>query len=68
MTLENLEAEVFALPKDSQAALRSRLLEHLGPSSEIDREVASVWAKEAQGRDREMARGQVAGIPAEQVF
>jgi hypothetical protein len=68
MTLENLEAEVFALPKDSQAALRSRLLEHLGPSSEIDREVASVWAKEAQGRDREMDRGEVTGIPAEQVF
>ncbi len=50
MTLENLEAEVLALPKDSQAALLSRLLEHLG-RGEIDREVASVWGEETQKRD-----------------
>lgn len=67
MTLENLEAEVLALPKDSQAALLSRLLEHLG-RGEIDREVASVWVKEAQRRDREMDGGEVTGIPVEQVF
>jgi hypothetical protein len=42
MTRENLEAEVLALPKNSQAALLSRLLEHLGQSGEIDREVAYV--------------------------
>jgi hypothetical protein len=68
MTLENLEAEVLALPKDSQAALLSRLLKHLGQSSEIDPEVVSVWSEEAERRDREMDRGQVTGIPAEQVF
>ncbi|XZN98369.1 MAG: DUF1778 domain-containing protein [Microcoleus sp.] len=50
MTLENLEAEVLALPKDSQAALLSRLLELLG-RGEIDREVASVWGEETQKRD-----------------
>lgn len=50
MTLENLEAEVLALPKDSQAALLSRLIEHLW-RGEIDREVASVWGEEAQKRD-----------------
>jgi len=68
MTIENLEAEVLALPKDSQAALLSRLLEHLGESGEIDREVASIWGEEAEWRDREMDGGQVTGIPAEQVF
>ncbi len=51
MTLENLEAEVFALPKDSQSALRSRLLEHLEQSSEIDPEVVSVWSEEAERRE-----------------
>jgi hypothetical protein len=51
MTLENLEAEVLALPKDSQAALLSRLLERLGQSSEIDREVGSIGGEEAQRRD-----------------
>ena len=68
MTLENLEAEVLALPKDSQAALLSRLLEHLGQSSEIDPEVTAIWGEEAQRRDREMDEGEVTGIPVEQVF
>ncbi len=67
MTLENLEAEVLALPKDSQAALLSRLLEHLG-RGEIDREVGSIGGEEAQRCDREMDGGEVTGIAAEQVF
>ena len=68
MTLENLEAEVLSLPRDSQATLLARLLKHLGQSHEIDREVASVWIEEAELRDRAMEDGRVAGIPAEQVF
>jgi hypothetical protein len=68
MTLENLEAEVLSLPRDSQAILLARLLKHLGQSNEIDREVASVWIEEAELRDRAMDDGRVAGIPAEQVF
>jgi hypothetical protein len=54
MTLENLEAEVLSLPKDDQAILISRLLAHLGQSDEIDQEVASIWAEEAELRDRAM--------------
>lgn len=50
MTIENLEAEVLALPKDSQAALLSRLIEHLW-RGEIDREVGSIGVEEAQRRD-----------------
>jgi hypothetical protein len=68
MTIENIEAEVMALPKDSQAILLSRLLKHLGQISEIDPEAASIWVEEAEMRDREMDAGQVTGIPAEQVF
>ncbi len=68
MTLENLEAEVLSLPRDSQATLLARLLKHLGQSNEIDREVASVWVEEAELRDRSIDDGQVTGIPAEQVF
>jgi Putative addiction module component len=68
MTLENLEAEVLLLPRDSQATLLARLLEHLGQSNEIDQEVASAWAQEAERRDQEMDGGQITGVPAEQVF
>jgi hypothetical protein len=68
MTLEHLEAEVLLLPKQSQVILLARLLERLGQSSEIDREVSSVWIEEAQLRDRSMDEAQVAEIPAEQVF
>jgi Putative addiction module component len=68
MTLENLEAEVLLLPKQSQVTLLTRMLERLGQSNEIDQEVASVWVEEAESRDRVMDDGQVAGTPAEQVF
>jgi Putative addiction module component len=68
MTLENLEAEVLLLPRDSQATLLARLLEHLGQSNEIDQEVASAWVQEAERRDQGMDGGQITGVPAEQVF
>jgi hypothetical protein len=68
MTLENLEAELLSLPRNSQATLLSRLLEHLGQSTEIDQEIASVWVEEAAQRDLAMDNGQVAGVPAEQLF
>ena len=68
MTIENLEAEVMALPRDAQAILLSRLLKHLGQSRENEAEVASSWSEEAQRRDREMDGCEVTGIPAEQVF
>lgn len=68
MTLEQLEAEVLALPKDSQAALLARLLGHLGQTSEIDQELASIWAEEAELRAQAMDNAGVTGIPAEEVF
>lgn len=51
MTLENIEAEVLLLPKQSQVTLLTRMLERLGQSNEIDQEVASVWVEEAELRD-----------------
>jgi Putative addiction module component len=68
MTLENLEAEVLSLPKDSQVTLLARLLEHLGQSDEIDQEVASAWVEEAARRDQSMGSGQMVDVPADQVF
>ena len=68
MTLENLEAEVLLLPKQSQVTLLARMLERLGQSNEIEEEVSSVWLEEAELRDQAMDESQVAGIPAEQVF
>lgn len=68
MTLENLEAEVLSLPRDSQVTLLARLLERLGQSNEIDQEIASVWVEQAELRDRAMDDGQASGIPAEQLF
>ncbi|MBW4598080.1 MAG: addiction module protein [Calothrix sp. FI2-JRJ7] len=68
MTLEQLEAEVLALPKDSQALLLARLVEHLGQEIEIEPEVAQIWAEEAKFRNKQMDNGQLVGIPAEEVF
>jgi hypothetical protein len=68
MTLENLESEVLSLPRDSQAALLSKLLEHLAQNNDMDQEIASAWADEAEQRDQAMDGGQVLGVPAEQVF
>jgi hypothetical protein len=62
MTLENLEAEVLSLPKDVQATLISRLLAHLGQSNEIDQEVASIWAEEAELRDCAIDNEQVSRV------
>jgi hypothetical protein len=68
MTLENLEAEVLLLPKQSQVTLLARMLERLGQSNEIDQAVSSAWLEEAEMRDRSMDDGETAGIPAEKVF
>jgi hypothetical protein len=68
MTLENLEAEVLLLPKQSQVTLLARMLERLGQSNEINQEVAFVWVEEAELRDRSMDSDETTGIPAEQVF
>lgn len=68
MTLEQLEAEVLALPRDSQVILLARLLEQLGQDLPIDDEIANVWVNEAESRDESLNTDQAAGVPAENVF
>ncbi len=68
MTLEQLEAEVLALPKESQAELLARLLRHLGQTGEIDQEAASIWVEETELRDQSVNNGQAADVPAKEVF
>jgi hypothetical protein len=68
MTLEQLEAEVLALPKNSQVILLARLLERLGQDNEIVQEITDSWAEEAQKRDEAMNTNNLIGIPAEDVF
>ncbi|NJL83981.1 MAG: addiction module protein [Chloroflexaceae bacterium] len=68
MTLEQLEAAVLALPKESQILLLARLFEHLGQSNNLDPDIAADWLEEALKRDRSLEDGEVTGIPAAQVF
>lgn len=68
MTLEQIEAEVLALPKEAQATLLARLLEHLGETEIVDSEIADVWADEAKRRDRAMDDLGETGTPAGEVF
>lgn len=68
MTLEQLEAEVLALPKDSLVLLVARLLEHLGQLDDIDQQIADEWTEEAERRDLDMTNGTTAGIPSQEVY
>ena len=68
MTIEQLEAEILALPKNSQVILLARLLERLGQDNEIDQEITDSWAEEAQKRDEAMNTNNSIGIPDEDVF
>ena len=61
MTLEALETEVFRLsPSD-----RSRLLEHLIASLDVDEEMEAEWDAVAQQREAEIEGGTVTLIPFE---
>ncbi|PSB20840.1 addiction module component [Phormidesmis priestleyi ULC007] len=68
MTLEQIEEEVLALPKDAQAALLARLLGYLGQTDMVDQEVAGVWVNEAERRDQAMDQSLEAGAPSTEVF
>ena len=59
MTIEQLEAQVLALPNDSLALLVARLIEHLGQVGEIDQQIAEEWIQEAELRDEDMSNGKI---------
>ncbi len=64
MPIEALEAEVLGLP----SAERSRLLDSLIASLEIDPAVEDAWMKEARRRDEEIDSGAVQTIPGDVVL
>jgi hypothetical protein len=68
MTLDQLENEILALPKESQTALLARLLDRLGEDADIDSDMANIWAVEAEERDRQLDGEHRLEIPAEDVF
>jgi hypothetical protein len=63
-TVEALEVEALRLP----AADRSRLLERLAVSLELDPEVEAAWEREADRREAQIADGSVQLIPGEEAL
>jgi Putative addiction module component len=68
MVIEQIEAEILALPTDEQVSLLSKLLENLGRTLAIDPEVSQIWIQEATDRDRAMDLDPKLSIPATEVF
>lgn len=58
-SLESLEAEVLNLPPSD----RSRLLDKLLASLDVDQAVEEAWMKEARRRDAEIESGAVQAVP-----
>lgn len=61
VTLEVLQAQVLSLPK----ADRSRLLDRLVASLDVDPEAEAQWEQLADEREAELASGAVAPVPLE---
>ena len=66
MSLLELETEKNKLPIGERAALVKWLLDSFDDLSEA--EIDRLWTEEAERRLDEMERGEVAGIPADEVF
>lgn len=60
-TLEDLQAQVLSLSK----ADRSRLLERLVASLDVDAQAEAAWEQVADDRDAELQAGTVAAVPLE---
>jgi putative addiction module component (TIGR02574 family) len=65
MTIDQLESELFSLPRGERARLAERLISSL--DEELDR-VTQAWAEEADRRYQSFLRGETTPIPAAQVF
>ena len=66
LTIESIEQAALGLQPKARLQLTRLLVDSLGGlgPSEIDQ----LWLDEAERRDAEMASGQVAGIPGDQVI
>jgi putative addiction module component (TIGR02574 family) len=63
-TLEILQAQVLALSKED----RSRLLERLVASLDVDAGAEQAWEALAAERDAELESGSVVGVPIEEAM
>ena len=65
MTRKELEDEALRLPSDERACLAQKLILSLDDLSSA--ELAEAWLVEADRRARELDRGEVQPIPADEV-
>lgn len=65
MDLKKLEKQVLSLPADDRAALAQRLLLSLDDMSE--HELNEAWLVEAERRAKQLERGEVEPVPADEV-
>jgi putative addiction module component (TIGR02574 family) len=59
-------SDALSLPPRSRAKLAERLLESLDDSTQ--KEIDRLWADEVEGRIDAYERGELKGIPGEEVF
>jgi hypothetical protein len=68
LSLVEIEAEARQLTSDERATLIGWLVRDQDLESPILPEIAEAWADEAERRDLEMERGEVEGIPLDEVI
>ncbi len=67
LSLAEIEAEARQRSSDERSLLIGRLVRDHDSENPILPEIAEAWADEAERRDLEMERGEVEGIPLEEV-
>ena len=65
-TYEEIISAALALPPDARAMLAEHLMESL--DAEDQQKIDSLWAQEAERRDKEIDNGTVTPIPGEEVM
>lgn len=65
-TYEEIMSAALALPPGARATLAEHLMESL--DAENQERIDSLWAEEAERRDKEIENGTVTAIPGEEVM
>ncbi len=65
-TVDDIAAEVLALPPEARVDLVDRIVESLDPVD--DPEIRSIWAAEAMRRIEEVESGKVTPIPMDEAL
>ncbi len=68
LSLAEIEAEARHLSSEERSTLIGRLVLDHDLENPILPEIAEAWADEAERRDLEMERGEVLGVPLEEVI